>query len=59
MVRPEFPPPNFKTITTSLWRQGLSAKAARKLSPVSYCEHGLPVSENLLSQDFSSSGPNQ
>lgn len=28
--------------------QGLRAKAARKFSPVSYREHGLPESENLL-----------
>ncbi|MFJ5357459.1 IS3 family transposase, partial [Pectobacterium sp. CHL-2024] len=35
------------------------AKASRKFSPVSYHEHGLPVSENLLKQDFIASGPNQ
>ncbi|NNP97331.1 hypothetical protein GBR81_21880, partial [Escherichia coli] len=28
-------------------------------SPVSYRAHGLPVSENLLEQDFYASGPNQ
>lgn len=50
---------NIKTIAASLRRQGLRAKAARKFSPVSYREHGLPVSENLLKQDFSASGPNQ
>jgi putative transposase len=48
-----------KTIAASLRHQGLQAKAARKFSPVSYPEHGLPVSENLLKQDFIASGPNQ
>lgn len=38
--------------------RGGRAKATRKFSPVSYCEHGLPISENLLNQDFSASGPN-
>jgi transposase InsO family protein len=50
---------NIKTIAASLRRQGLRAKAARKFSPVSYRAHGLPVSENLLKQDFYASGPNQ
>ncbi|MEN4711831.1 IS3 family transposase [Pantoea agglomerans] len=55
-VLPEY---NVKTITASLRRQRLRAKAARKFSPVSYREHGLPVSENLLKQNFYASGPNQ
>lgn len=50
---------NVKTVAASLRRQGLRAKAARNFSPVSYREHGLPVSENLLKQDFYASGPNQ
>lgn len=50
---------NVKTIAASQRRQGLKAKASRKFSPVSYREHGLPVSENLLKQDFYASGPNQ
>ncbi|QXO48697.1 IS3 family transposase [Morganella morganii] len=50
---------NVKTVAASLRRQGLRAKASRKFSPVSYKKHGLPVSENLLQQDFSASGPNQ
>ncbi|AUO65409.1 transposase [Citrobacter freundii complex sp. CFNIH2] len=50
---------NVKTIAASLRRQGLRAKAARRFSPVSYREHSLPVSENLLKQDFYASGPNQ
>ncbi|MTD40890.1 IS3 family transposase [Erwinia sp. CPCC 100877] len=55
----ELPEYNIKTIAASLRRQGLRAKASRRFSPVSYREHGLPVSENLLKQDFYASGPNQ
>lgn len=55
----ELPEYNLKTIAASLRRQGLRAKAARKFSPVSYREHGLQVSENLLKQDFYASGSNQ
>ncbi|UDQ74581.1 IS3 family transposase [Pectobacterium brasiliense] len=55
----ELPEYNIKTIAASLHRQGLRAKASRKFSPVSYREHGLPVSENLLKQDFIASGPNR
>ncbi len=50
---------NIKTVAASLRRQVLRAKASRKISPVSYREHGLPVSENLLKQGFYASGPNQ
>ncbi|WP_168401324.1 IS3 family transposase [Erwinia amylovora] len=55
----ELPEYNIKTIAASLRRQGLRAKATRRFSPVSYREHGLPVSENLLKQDFYASGPNE
>lgn len=55
----ELPEYNIKTIAASLRRQGLRAKASRKFSPVSYREHGLPVLENLLIQDYYASGPNQ
>ncbi|HDS5592619.1 TPA: IS3 family transposase [Enterobacter hormaechei subsp. xiangfangensis] len=55
----ELPEYNIKTIAASLRRQGLRAKASRRFSPVSYREHGLPLSENLLKQDFYASGPNQ
>lgn len=55
----ELPEYNIKTIAASLRRQGLRAKAARKFGPVSYQAHRLPVSENLLKQDFYASGPNQ
>ena len=58
-LRTQGPAYNVKTIAASLRRQGLRAKASRKFSPVSYREHGLPVSENLLKQDFYASGPNQ
>lgn len=47
------------TIAASLRRQGLWAKSSRKFSPVSYREHALPVSENLLRQNFSDSDPSQ
>lgn len=50
---------NVKTVAASLRRQGLRAKASRRFRPVSYRKHGLPVSENLLKQDFYTSGPNQ
>lgn len=50
---------NVKTVAASLHRQGLRAKTSRKFSPVSYREHGLPVSENLLKQNFYAYGPNQ
>ncbi|EEP8432677.1 IS3 family transposase [Salmonella enterica] len=50
---------NIKTVAASLRRQGLRAKASRRFRPVSYREHSLPVSENLLKQDFYASGPNQ
>lgn len=55
----ELPDYNVKTIAASLRRQRLRAKTARKFRPVSYREHGLPVSENLLKRDFIASGPNQ
>ncbi len=48
---------NVKTVAESLHRQGLRAKASRKFMP-SYRVHNLPVSENLLEQDFYAS-PNQ
>ncbi|EBB1607654.1 IS3 family transposase, partial [Salmonella enterica] len=50
---------NVKTVAASLRRQSLRAKVSRRFSPVSYREHGLPVSENLLKQDFCVGGPNR
>lgn len=58
-ISDELPEYNIKTIADSLCRQGLRAKAARKFPPLSYREHGLSVSENLLKQNFYASGPNQ
>ncbi len=55
----ELPEYNTKTIAASLCRQRLRAKASRKFSPISYREHGLSASDNLLKQDFNASGPNQ
>ncbi|SUY92944.1 Uncharacterised protein [Buttiauxella agrestis] len=55
----ELPAYNVKTIAASLRRQALHAKASRRFSPGSYREHGLPVSENLLQQDFYACEPNQ
>ncbi|CAI1598238.1 Uncharacterised protein [Serratia marcescens] len=46
---------NVKAVAANLHRQGLRAKTARKFSLVS-C---LPVSENLLKQNFSTNGPNR
>lgn len=50
---------NTKTVAASLRRQGLRAKVSRRFSLVSNREHGQPISENLLKQDFYASGPNQ
>jgi putative transposase len=51
---------NIKTVAASLLRwQGLRAKASRRFSSLSYREHGLPVSGNLLKQNLYASGPNQ
>ena len=50
---------NVKTVADSLRRRELRAKASRTFSTVSYREHGLSVSENLLKQDFYATGPNQ
>ena len=54
----ELPEYDIKTIVSSLRRQGLRAKAARKFRPASYPGHDLPVSENPLKQDFYADGPN-
>lgn len=42
-----------KTIATSLARQGLRAKAARRFKATTNSRHDLPVAPNLLEQDFS------
>lgn len=50
---------NPKTIAASLKRQGLVAKAARKFNATTNSKHNLPVFDNLLQQDFSTTAPNQ
>lgn len=52
LLAEELPEYNIKTIAASLRCQRLRTKATRKFSPISYREHGLPVSENLWKQDF-------
>lgn len=52
-------PADKKTVAASLRRQGLRARAARKFKATTNSKHNLPVSPNLLEQDFSASRPNQ
>lgn len=52
-------PADKKTVAASLRRQGLRAKAARKFKATTNSKHNLPVSPNLLEQDFSASRPNE
>ena len=49
---------NLKTVAASLQRQGLVAKAARKLKATTNSKHNLPVFDNLLEQDFTATAPN-
>jgi len=48
-----------KTIASSMRRQGLRAKAAKKFKATTNSKHNLPVAPNLLQQDFTAAGPNQ
>lgn len=48
-----------KTMGASMQRQSLVAKAARKFKVTTDSHHGLPVSPNLLGQDFETAGPNE
>jgi transposase InsO family protein len=48
-----------KTVASSLCRQGLRARAARKFKATTNSNHGLEVAPNLLEQDFEASGPNE
>lgn len=50
---------NLKTVAASLQRQRLVAKAALKFKATTYSKHHLPVFDNLLNQDFSTTAPNQ
>jgi putative transposase len=52
-------PYNRKTVAASQQRQGLRAKAAKKLKATTNSKHNLPVAPNLLQQDFSASAANQ
>jgi len=44
---------------SSLQRQGLRAKAAKKFKATTNSKHNLPVAPNLLQQDFIAAAPNQ
>lgn len=48
-----------KTIASSMRRQGLRAKAAKKFKATTNSGHNLPVAPNLLQQDFTATAPNQ
>ena len=48
-----------KTISGSMKRQGLAAKAARKFKVTTDSNHQLPIAPNLLERDFTASAPNQ
>ena len=48
-----------KTVATSMQRQGLRAKAARKFKVTTSTKHKLPVAPNVLEQDFTAARPNQ
>jgi len=48
-----------KTVATSMRRQGLRAKAAKKFKATTNSNHNLPVAPNLLQQDFTASAVNQ
>ncbi|MCF4174726.1 IS3 family transposase [Vibrio sp. McD22-P3] len=50
---------NVKTIASSMKRQSLVAKAARKFKCTTDSNHRLPVAPNLLEQDFTATAPNQ
>jgi len=50
---------NRKTVAASLARQGLRAKARKRFKATTYSAHSLPVSPDLLRQNFSASAPNQ
>ncbi len=48
-----------KTVASSLRRQGLRAKAAKRFKVTTDSKHNRPVAENLLEQDFTAERPNQ
>ena len=52
-------PYNRKSVASSLRRQGLRAKAAKRFKATTNSKHNLPVAPNLLSQDFTASRANE
>jgi len=48
-----------KTVASSLRRQGLRAKAAKRFKATTKSDHGRPVAANVLAQDFSAARPNE
>ena len=48
-----------KTVASSLRRQGLRAKAAKRFKVTTDSKHNRPVAKNLLEQDFTAERPNQ
>ena len=52
-------PCDIKTIASSMKRQGLVPKAAKKFKVTTDSKHKLPVAPNLLGQNFDAEKPNQ
>jgi len=52
-------PASENTVTASLRRQGLVAKAGKKFKATTNSKHDLPVAPNLLAQDFTATAPDQ
>lgn len=48
-----------KTVAASLRRQGLRAKAAKRFKATTKSDHTRAVADNVLAQDFSTTGPNE
>lgn len=48
-----------KTVASSLRRQGLRARAAKRFKATTNSNHDLPVAPNLLEQDFTATRPNE
>ena len=50
---------DLKTITKSMKRQGLVAKAAKKFKNTTDSNHSLPIADNILARDFVATHSNQ
>ena len=48
-----------KTVASSLRRQGLRAKAAKRFKATTKSDHGRPVADNVLEQDFTAAKANE